>query len=643
MKITKLCWGQRIMKRHLSFAIASTLLTLPLGAQTIVTKTLDPGPGTEPGVGKSCSQVVVNGNPAVSYHDEANRDLKYVRALDASGTNWGTPIVVESDGNTGQETSLQVVNGNPAICYWGNSSLKYVRALDANGTTWGTPVVVVGSLQAGYTSLEVINGNPAFSYYDVTDSALKYVRALDANGTTWGTPVTVDNSGSVGQFTSMEVVNGNPAISYHVGNDFLRYVRALDANGTTWGTPVTVDGTVSADNVGQWTSLEVVNGNPAISYRDAANTDLKYVRALDVDGTSWNASITIDGSTDDDGYFTSLKVVNGKPAIAYDNFTNRELRYVQANDASGANWDAPIVVDSDGYVGQYASMALVNGNPAISHHDATNGALKWAIILPGPTPTPGPSAQVGNISTRLAVGTGDNALIGGFIITGTQPKRVIIRAIGPSLPLQGLLANPILEFHQSDGTVITNDNWRDTQESEIQATGIAPTNDLESAIIATLPLGAHTAIVRGVDNATGVGLVEVYDLDSAADSRMANVSTRGFVQTGNDVLIGGTIITGSGSTDALIRAIGPSLASAGVAGALEDPTLELRDGNAALVASNDQWQETQQAAIQATGLAPTHPFESAILQTLSPGGYTAIVRGKNEGTGVGLVEVYALQ
>jgi uncharacterized delta-60 repeat protein len=263
-------------------------------------------------------------------------------------------------------------------------------------------------------------------------------------------------------------------------------------------------------------------------------------------------------------------------------------------------------------------------------------------ILPPATPT-----TLLNISTRLRVLTGDNALIGGFIITGTAPKRVIVRAIGPSLTdsgVPGALTDPVLELHGPGGFItITNDNWRDTQQSEIEATGIPPSNNLESAIVATLPPGAYTAIVRGQSDGTGVGLVEAYDLDSAADSQLANISTRGFVDTGENVMIGGLIggPASAGGGPMLVRAIGPSLG--GVQGALQDPTLELRNGAGSLIASNDDWRDTQQAAIEATGIQPSNEKESAILSTLAPGNYTAIVRGTNNGTGVGLVEVYNLQ
>jgi hypothetical protein len=265
----------------------------------------------------------------------------------------------------------------------------------------------------------------------------------------------------------------------------------------------------------------------------------------------------------------------------------------------------------------------------------------FTITASGPTPTP---STLGNISTRLRVETGDNVLIGGFIITGTQPKRIIVRAIGPSLSsfFPGALADPILELRNSSGGLIaSNDNWRSDQEAEIIATTIPPSNDLESAIVATLPANssAYTAIVRGVNNGTGIGVVEAYDLDRTVDSKLANISTRGFVQTGDNVLIGGLIVLGQNPLRVIVRAIGPSLP---LPGALGDPTLELHDGNGALVASNDNWRTDQEAEIIATGIPPTNDLESAIVQNLAPGNYTAIVRGVNNTIGVALVEAYGL-
>jgi len=259
-----------------------------------------------------------------------------------------------------------------------------------------------------------------------------------------------------------------------------------------------------------------------------------------------------------------------------------------------------------------------------------------------------PPAQSLNLSTRLNVGTGDNVLIGGLIIDGTDSKEVIVRGIGPSLetaglPAAGLLADPTLDLYQGDTLLMSNDNWKDSQESEIEATGLQPTNDLESAIVASLDPGEYTVILRGQDSGTGIGLVEAYDLDSAAVSTLANTSTRGFVETGDDVLIGGFIVGNGGSDTVVVRAIGPSLADSGVATPLADPTLDLYDANGAVIRSDDDWRDSQESLIESTGLAPTNDAESAIIRSLEAGSYTAIVRGKDGGTGVALIEVYNLQ
>ena len=250
-----------------------------------------------------------------------------------------------------------------------------------------------------------------------------------------------------------------------------------------------------------------------------------------------------------------------------------------------------------------------------------------------------------NISTRASVQTNAGVAIAGFIITGTDPKTVLIRGIGPTLAqfgVSGVLADPFVSLLDGNGNVVyTNDNWKDTQQAAIQATGLAPPNDLESAILRTLQPGNYTATLNGKNGTTGVGLIEVYDTSTATFSELTNVSTRGFVGTGQGVMIGGFITSGgNGSIQVIIRALGPTLTQFGVSGALADPTLSLRDGNGNVVASNDNWKNTQQTAIQNSGLAPPNDLESAILATLTNGNYTAVVSGKNGGTGVGLVEVY---
>ena len=277
------------------------------------------------------------------------------------------------------------------------------------------------------------------------------------------------------------------------------------------------------------------------------------------------------------------------------------------------------------------------------------------VVLSSFQPIPPPSRLL-NIATRLRVQTGENVLIGGFIITGTDTKNVIIRGIGPSLSqfFAGTLADPTLELFQGNTLLESNDNWKlrsdgSSQQAAVAATGIPPSNDLESAIVRTLQPGAYTAILRG-KNSIGIGVVEAYDLNQTSNSKLANIATRGFVDIDDNVMIGGLIVgpANGANTKVVVRAIGPTLGNFGIAGALQDPTLELHDGSGATMAANDNWKtrsdgSSQEAEITATGLKPGDDRESALVQTLPPGNYTAIVRGKGNTTGVGLVEVYNIQ
>ncbi len=268
---------------------------------------------------------------------------------------------------------------------------------------------------------------------------------------------------------------------------------------------------------------------------------------------------------------------------------------------------------------------------------AANAALTTPVTPPG---------KAINISTRLFVDIGERVSIAGFIVTGNSPKRILLRGIGPSLGNSGVpdpLADTTLALYDETGTLLmANDNWRETQETEISETGIPPQNDLESAIVTNLQPGRYTVFLAGKNETSGNGLAEVYDLDPGADSTLANLSTRGFVGSGDDALIGGIIISEGDNPATVMRAIGPSLAGANIANPLSDPTIELHDGNGAVVGFNDNWRDSQLQAVQALQLAPTDDRESAIVAFPAPGTYTAIVRGNANSTGIALVEVYRI-
>ena len=242
-------------------------------------------------------------------------------------------------------------------------------------------------------------------------------------------------------------------------------------------------------------------------------------------------------------------------------------------------------------------------------------------------------------------------MIGGFIITGNESKRVIIRGMGPSMTSVGVpdvISDPILRLFGPTGSPIAvNDNWQDTQRAEIEATGIPPQDLREAAIVATLSPAAYTATLADANGGNGVGLVEIYDLNSLANAKLANISTRGFVQTADNVMIGGFAL-GGGSTNSakvVVRAIGPSLAQVGINNPLSNPTLQLFDNNGQSVAFNDNWQDDpgQAAELQALNLAPSNPAESAIVAMLPPGFYTAVMAGQDGGIGIGLIEIYGTQ
>jgi hypothetical protein len=293
-----------------------------------------------------------------------------------------------------------------------------------------------------------------------------------------------------------------------------------------------------------------------------------------------------------------------------------------------------------GYNAVTGSFSSTGGNAQVSLNPT------GAQVSLNPAAAQPQSGQPRNIATRLAIQGGDNVLIAGFIVTGPAgaAKKVLIRGIGPSLAnfgVAGTIADPLLELHRQDGGVVVNDNWEQGDPSQIP-TGFAPSDSREAVIVATLTPGNYSAVVKGAHGETGVGLAEVYDIDPASNGKLANIATRGLVQTGDNVLIGGFIIGGNEPAKILVRAIGPSLGAFGVANTLPATTLELHDSNGSVI-SNEGWRATQEKEIIATTIPPSDSNEAAILATLVPGNYTAVVRGKNGTIGIAVVEAYNLE
>ena len=439
-------------------------------------------------------------------------------------------------------------------------------------------------------------------------------------------------------------------ISVAVSGDTVVAGAAFEASNATG-----INGDQSNNNALQSGAAYVFVRNGTIwsqqAYLKASNTDFGDFFGISVavsgDSVVIGASVESSNAAGVDGDQTdnSAAVAGAAYVFVRNAATWSQQAYLKASNTGALDqFGGSVAVSGDfvvvGAISEDSNATGINGNQANNSAADAGAAYIFTSLAASP------SIPLLNISTRLNVGVGDNVLIGGFIVIGTDPKKVLLRAIGPSLTSFGVpdaLADPVIELHNPDMSVVTNDNWRDMQEQEIMDTTIPPTNDLESAIVATLEPGSYTAIVRGKNDTTGIGLVEVYDLDETANSELANISTRGFVDTGDNVMIGGFIVGDGVNTTVVVRAIGPSLGDLGVSNPLQDPTLELHGTNGDLLASDDDWKDSQQAEIDAAGLAPTDDRESAIEAVLAPGLYTAIVRGKDNTTGVALMEVYNLQ
>ena len=325
----------------------------------------------------------VDGSPAVAYKHATNADLYYVRAANANGSSWTNHVLVDGPGNQGENITVAVVDGAPAVAYQDVTTrdLKFVRASNPTGmgtNAWNTPVIIDTHPALGrYVSQTIVDGHPALAYYDASNKDLRYLRALDSAGTQWGTSITVDSLGECGEYCSMTVVNGRPAIAYFDEQDNVRYVRANDALGTGWGSSVGMDNSQSGPR-GQGIALKVIAGRPAVAYQNNTNSNVRYVRANDVDGTSWPLNGTTVGSSGALNITVSLMDLNGLPAVAFHQIATGDLLYVVGNNADfSAGALVSTTADATGNVGRFATMALVNGAPAIAYWDETNDALKF--------------------------------------------------------------------------------------------------------------------------------------------------------------------------------------------------------------------------------------------------------------------------
>lgn len=561
---------------------------------------------------------------------------------DDAGKTWSPADYVNPPNSPSQGSQpVFLPDGRLAVVYWNFGSitspgqrLEVVLSSDG-GATFGLPRRIAGATQYRDPLIRTGSFLPSATTDRTTGSLYVVYQALSAGaprilfakstdaGVTWAAPIPIsDNLGNTGVF--------NPAIAASPDGKILTatfYDHRVNPSSTTL---VDLFLAQSFDGGATWQpNIRVSSVSTDASL--APRTDSGYMLGdyLGIaEPTNANVPavpIWVDTRTGNPDPFIAR--IGIAPQVDFTSWQAASLSFAQINDPTSGGQSADADRDGEDNLSEFKANTDPS-NPASVFH----------------------SARQLNLSTRLRVQTGDNAIIGGFIISGSEQKKIILRAIGPSLTASGIpgaLQDPTLELRDQTGALIAfNDNWRDTRAADIQATGVAPRDDRESAIVETLTPGRFTAIVRGKNDTTGVGLVEVYDLAQTSPSKFANISTRGLVETDTNVMIGGFIVgaglgtEGAGSARVVARAIGPSLASSGIVNSLQDPTIELHDRNGAAIVANDNWKEVQQAEIQATGLAPSDDREAALVTTLPNGNYTAVVRGKNNTSGVALVEAY---
>ncbi len=642
----------------------------------------------------------------------------YLKASNTELTDrFGYSVAISGDtvvvGALDEDSDANEINGDQSDNSAQAAGAAYVFV--RNGTTWTQQAYLKASdseqfddfgISVAVSGDTVLIGAPGRSYGSklAAGAAFVFVR----NGTTWSQqaflkssdPQDRENFGVSVALSNDTAVIAGPFETFNgaVGGAFV-FVR----NGVAWSEQAHLQGSntepddrfadavsVSGDTVvigarEEGSNATGVNGDQTDNSAPAAGAAYVFAR----NGTTWSQEAYLKASNTDanDGFGSSVAISNDTVVVgAIGEASNATgVNGDQANNSAigagaayvftrnGMTWSQqaylkasnPEIFDGFGFSVAFSGDTLVvaagaedsnatgvNGDQTDNSAVGAGAAYVFNGIGTGPTPTPTPAptppTQLRNVSTRLDVGVGENVLIGGFIITGNDPKLVVLRALGPSLGLSGVLADPELELHDASGILATNDDWMDNSAADqmvLTDNNLDPDNDSESALVMTLDPGAYTAILRGVNTTTGIALFEAYGLDTGGDSQLANISTRGLVMTGDNCLIAGFIVGADGDPDAsvVIRALGPSLGDFDIAGPLLDPILELHNGDGDLIDSNDDWMDGPDAqTIEDDGLAPTEDSESALLMTAAPGEYTAIVRGVDDTTGVALVEVYNL-
>lgn len=581
--------------------------------------------------------------------------------LNGALRTFSTALAVSADGNTivGQAARAPAADGtNRSVATVWKPLVGSAKALRAgkthyaeSETTAALQAIDLGLFPGGIISLaEAVSadGSVVVGYGDAKDpdpnfnsqefQAFRWTQATGMVGLGW-----IDQTARLSQAFGVSADG-----STIVGSDSVQAMRWTQAEGMVGLGKG--QGALAARATGISADRTTVIGLNGYNAQNDANRAFRWTAAegmIDLgvlSGDQFSEARAVSGDGSVIVGVSGIKFVTSRPFIWDKTNGIRDLQAVLVQDNPNlANWT---LISADAISADGKTITGSGTNPNGDREGYT------AVLEVHP-------AKLLNISTRMRVLTGDKVLIGGFIITGTEAKKVMIRGLGPSLAsfgLQGVMVDPTLELHQGSATIGRNDNWKTrsdgtSQQAEIQGTGIPPSNDLESAIVITLTPGSYTAILSDKNNGPGLGIVEIYDLAQQSNSKLANISTRGFVDIGDNVMIGGFIAGGGsvgGFAGELVRAIGPSLSGAGITGALQDTTLELYDGNGNLVESNDNWKvrtdgSSQEADVRATTIPPTDDRESAIVATLAPGNYTAIVRGKDSTVGIAVVEAYNLQ